>query len=90
MTATAPDGSAIQSEERNTEVVRQQSDGRWLFVIDNSSVPQEPSPRAIMPVRKWCKRTYAAPRVVPHALTISAAGNRPSSGQHGECLRGRP
>jgi uncharacterized protein (TIGR02246 family) len=38
---SAPDGTAIQSGGRNAEVVRQQDDGRWLFVIDNSSVPQE-------------------------------------------------
>jgi len=38
---TAPDGTAIQSEGRNTEVVRQQADGRWLFAIDHSSVPQD-------------------------------------------------
>jgi len=37
----APDGTVIQSEGRNTEVARQQADGRWLFVIDNPSVPQD-------------------------------------------------
>lgn len=32
---TGADGRAIQREGRNTEVVRLQPDGRWLFVIDN-------------------------------------------------------
>lgn len=36
-----PDGAAFQSEGRNSEVVRQQADGRWLFVIDNASVPKD-------------------------------------------------
>jgi uncharacterized protein (TIGR02246 family) len=36
-----PDGGPIRREGRNTEVVRLQPDGRWLFVIDNPSVPQE-------------------------------------------------
>jgi uncharacterized protein (TIGR02246 family) len=29
----------VRSEGRNTETVRLQPDGRWLFVIDNPSVP---------------------------------------------------
>jgi uncharacterized protein (TIGR02246 family) len=33
------DGSPVRSEGRNTETVRLQPDGRWLFVIDNPSVP---------------------------------------------------
>ena len=37
---SAPDGTAIESQGLNAEVVREQVDGRWLFVIDNSSVPQ--------------------------------------------------
>lgn len=37
---TRPDGSRIRRKGRNTETARQQSDGRWLFVIDNPSVPQ--------------------------------------------------
>lgn len=28
-------------EGRNTETARRQPDGRWLFVIDNPSVPQD-------------------------------------------------
>jgi uncharacterized protein (TIGR02246 family) len=36
---TGPDGSSVRREGRNTEVVRLQPDGRWLFVIDNPSVP---------------------------------------------------
>ena len=36
-----PDGGEIRSEGRNTETVRLQPDGRWLFVIDNPSVPQD-------------------------------------------------
>jgi uncharacterized protein (TIGR02246 family) len=38
--ATAPDGRQIHTEGRNTETARLQPDGRWLFVIDNPSVPQ--------------------------------------------------
>jgi uncharacterized protein (TIGR02246 family) len=38
---TGPDGGQIRREGRNTEVARLQPDGRWLFVIDNPSVPQE-------------------------------------------------
>jgi uncharacterized protein (TIGR02246 family) len=37
--ATGPDGQT-RSEGRNTETARLQPDGRWLFVIDNPSVPQ--------------------------------------------------
>jgi uncharacterized protein (TIGR02246 family) len=33
------DGTRIKREGRNTEAVRLQPDGRWLFVIDNPSVP---------------------------------------------------
>src|SRR5947209_7218740 len=36
---TGRDGSEIRREGRNTEIVRLQPDGRWLFVIDNLSVP---------------------------------------------------
>jgi uncharacterized protein (TIGR02246 family) len=39
--ATAPDGGQIHRTGRNTELARLQPDGRWLFVIDNPSVPQE-------------------------------------------------
>jgi uncharacterized protein (TIGR02246 family) len=38
---TNPKGDVIQREGRNTETVRRQPDGRWLFVIDNPSVPQD-------------------------------------------------
>jgi uncharacterized protein (TIGR02246 family) len=38
---TAPDGGHIRREGRNTETVRLQPNGRWLFVIDNPSVPCE-------------------------------------------------
>ena len=38
---TGPDGREVRREGRNTETARQQSDGRWLFVIDNPSVPQD-------------------------------------------------
>lgn len=41
MRLTAANGQDVQTEGRNTETVRQQSDGRWLFVIDNPSVPQD-------------------------------------------------
>jgi ketosteroid isomerase-like protein len=37
--ATGPDGNLIRREGRNTETARRQPDGRWLFVIDNPSVP---------------------------------------------------
>ncbi len=36
-----PGGGQIRREGRNTETARRQPDGRWLFVIDNPSVPQE-------------------------------------------------
>lgn len=39
MKGTAPDGAEIRMEGRNTEVVRRQPDGRWLFVIDNPFAP---------------------------------------------------
>lgn len=32
-------GEQTSSEGRNTEIARLQPDGRWLFVIDNPSVP---------------------------------------------------
>ena len=35
-----PDDRPIRREGRNTEVVRRQPDGRWLFVIDNPTEPQ--------------------------------------------------
>jgi uncharacterized protein (TIGR02246 family) len=38
---TGPDGNPIRREGRNTETARRQGDGRWLFVIDNPSVPQD-------------------------------------------------
>ena len=37
----SPDGRQVRREGRNTETARQQSDGRWLFVIDNPSVPHD-------------------------------------------------
>ena len=39
--ATRPDGTEIRMEGRNTETARRQQDGRWLFLIDNPSVPQD-------------------------------------------------
>jgi ketosteroid isomerase-like protein len=36
---TGPDGDQICREGRNTETARLQPNGRWLFVIDNPSVP---------------------------------------------------
>ena len=36
-----PDGDRVRREGRNTETARQQPDGRWLFVIDNPTVPQD-------------------------------------------------
>ena len=39
MTATLPDGTAIRNEGRNTEVLRRQADGVWLFLIDNPFTP---------------------------------------------------
>jgi uncharacterized protein (TIGR02246 family) len=38
---TGPNGRQIRREGRNTETARRQSNGRWLFVIDNPSVPQD-------------------------------------------------
>ena len=37
---TGPDGAEMHSEGRNTETVRRQADGRWLFVIDNPGVAE--------------------------------------------------
>jgi uncharacterized protein (TIGR02246 family) len=34
-----PDGGQIHRQGRNTETARLQPDGRWLFVIDNPSIP---------------------------------------------------
>lgn len=36
---TGPNGDEIRREGRNTETVRLQPNGRWLFVIDNPSTP---------------------------------------------------
>lgn len=36
---TGPDGAEVRREGRNTETARLQPDGRWLFVIDNPSIP---------------------------------------------------
>lgn len=41
LSSVGPDGGLIRREGRNTETVRRQPDGRWLFVIDNPSVPQD-------------------------------------------------
>jgi taurine dehydrogenase small subunit len=38
---TGPDGGQIRRQGRNTETVRLQRNGRWLFVIDNPSAPQD-------------------------------------------------
>lgn len=38
---TGTDGRQVRREGRNAETARQQPDGRWLFVIDNPSVPQD-------------------------------------------------
>ena len=35
LTGTGPDGQPIYLEGTAVEVLRQQSDGRWLYVIDN-------------------------------------------------------
>jgi uncharacterized protein (TIGR02246 family) len=35
LTGTDPDGKAIEMGGRNTEVARRQTDGTWLFAIDN-------------------------------------------------------
>jgi uncharacterized protein (TIGR02246 family) len=39
MTATLPDGSELRNEGRNSEVLRRQADGGWLFLIDNPFTP---------------------------------------------------
>ena len=39
LTATLPDGSAMRNEGRNSEVLRRQADGGWLFLIDNPFTP---------------------------------------------------
>lgn len=35
MTGTAPDGSPVKGEGLSVAVLRRQTDGRWLMVIDN-------------------------------------------------------
>ncbi len=35
LSATDPDGNAIEMAGRTTDVARRQSDGSWLFVIDD-------------------------------------------------------
>jgi uncharacterized protein (TIGR02246 family) len=40
MQGTGPDGSAISMQGRNTEVLRRQPDGSWLFSIDNPFTPE--------------------------------------------------
>jgi uncharacterized protein (TIGR02246 family) len=37
---TGPDDRPLRRQGRNTETARRQADGRWLFVIDNPSVPE--------------------------------------------------
>ena len=37
---TGPDGSEIRMTGRNSEVVRRQPDGTWLFIIDNPFTPE--------------------------------------------------
>lgn len=36
LSATGPDGKPIELSARTAEVVRKQSDGCWLFVVDNA------------------------------------------------------
>jgi uncharacterized protein (TIGR02246 family) len=40
LTGTGPDGVEIQMTGRNSEVVRRQPDGTWLFNIDNPFTPE--------------------------------------------------
>lgn len=35
---TGPDGSAVEMKGTTAEVMRRQSDGRWLYVIDHPSI----------------------------------------------------
>ncbi len=35
LTGTAPDGSAVNMGGKSADVMRQQSDGTWLLIIDN-------------------------------------------------------
>src|SRR5215212_9353274 len=37
LSATNPDGNAVEMEGRTSDVARRQPDGRWLVVIDNPS-----------------------------------------------------
>src|SRR5438477_5599019 len=37
---TGPDGSELRMQGRNTEVLRRQADGSWLFYIDNPFTPE--------------------------------------------------
>ena len=40
ITGAGPDGSPISMQGRNTEVLRRQADGSWLFYIDNPFTPE--------------------------------------------------
>ena len=35
LTGTSPDGQSVSMEGNSVEVYRRQSDGRWLYIIDN-------------------------------------------------------
>jgi ketosteroid isomerase-like protein len=35
LTGTVPDGQSVSMEGNSVEVYRRQSDGRWLYIIDN-------------------------------------------------------
>ena len=37
---SGPDGAAVEMSGRNSEVVRRQPDGSWLFLIDNPFTPE--------------------------------------------------
>ena len=37
---TGPEGAEIRMTGRNSEVVRRQPDGTWLFIIDNPFTPE--------------------------------------------------
>jgi uncharacterized protein (TIGR02246 family) len=35
LTGTGPDGNPLEMSAKSAEVARRQSDGRWLYVVDN-------------------------------------------------------
>ena len=72
------DGRQVRREGRNVETARQQSDGRWLFVIDSSDLDVDES-RIVQPTEMsllvWSVNIdVAATLMTLHARTNQAIG----------------